>query len=43
MKQRIAELGGELHIDSDPGGTCVKASLPTKSEVPVEEKSSAAD
>jgi signal transduction histidine kinase len=43
MKQRIAELGGEFHIDSDPGGTCVKASLPTKSEVQVEEKSSAAD
>jgi signal transduction histidine kinase len=43
MKQRIAELGRDLHIDSDPGGTCIKASLPAKSQVQVEENSTAAD
>jgi signal transduction histidine kinase len=28
MKQRVRELCGELHIDSNPSGTSVKASLP---------------
>jgi signal transduction histidine kinase len=41
MKQRVRELGGELYIDSDPTGTCVKASLPTRSQVA--ERTSAAD
>jgi len=33
MKQRVRELGGELCVDSDSNGTCVRASLPIKSLV----------
>jgi len=33
MKQRVRELGGELYIDSDPSGTWVRASVPTKAQV----------